>query len=79
MTNATILTVEELNMLYIVKGGSRTETIDNIFDMLPDIDDEDIRKITESALERYRICPMRILTVSTSRTVLPGTRADKWL
>ena len=54
MTNTTILTVEELNMLYIVKGGSRTETIDNIFDMLPDIDDEDIRKITESALEKVQ-------------------------
>ena len=54
MTNTTILTVEELNMLYIVKGGSRTETIDNIFDMLPDIDDEDIRKITDSALEKVQ-------------------------
>ena len=54
MTNTTILTVEELNILYIVKGGSRTETIDNIFDMLPDIDDEDIRKIAESALEKVQ-------------------------
>lgn len=54
MTNTTILTVEELNMLYIVKGGSRNETIDNFFDMLPDIDDEDIKKITESALEKVQ-------------------------
>ena len=35
MTKTISLTVEELNMLYIVKGGSRIETIDNIFDMLP--------------------------------------------
>ena len=54
MTNTIFLTVEELNMLYIVKGGSRNETIDNIFDMLPDIDDEDIKKITESALEKVQ-------------------------
>ncbi len=54
MTNTFDLTVEELNMLYIVKGGSRNETIDNIFDMLPDIDDEDIKKITESALEKVQ-------------------------
>ena len=54
MTNTISLTVEELNMLYIVKGGSRDETIDNIFDMLPDIDDEDIKKITESALEKVQ-------------------------
>ena len=50
----TNLTVEELNMLYIVVGDSRTETINNIFDMLPDIDDEDIRKITESALDKVQ-------------------------
>ena len=54
MTNTISLTVEELNMLYIVKGGSRIETIDNIFDMLPDIDDEDIKKITESALVKVQ-------------------------
>lgn len=54
MTNTISLTVEERNMLYIVKGGSRIETIDNIFDMLPDIDDEDIKKITESALVKVQ-------------------------
>ena len=54
MTNTTILTVEELNILYIVKGGSRNETIDNFFDMLPDIDDEDVKKIAESALEKVQ-------------------------
>ena len=54
MTNTTILTVEELNMLYIVKGDSRNETIDNFFDMLPDIDDEDVKKIAESALEKLQ-------------------------
>ena len=54
MTNTISLTVEELNMLYIVKGGSRIETIDNIFDMLPDIDDEDIKKITETALVKVQ-------------------------
>ena len=52
MTNTTILTVEELNILYIVKGDSRNETIDNFFDMLPDIDDEDVKKIAESALAK---------------------------
>ena len=54
MTNTTILTVEELNILYIVKGDSRNETIDNFFDMLPDIDDEDVKKIAESALEKLQ-------------------------
>ena len=54
MTNTTILTVEELNILYIVKGGSRNETIDNFFDTLPDIDDEDVKKIAESALEKVQ-------------------------
>ncbi len=54
MTNNTILTVEELNILYIVKGDSRNETIDNFFDMLPDIDDEDVKKIAESALEKLQ-------------------------
>lgn len=54
MTNTTILTVEELNILYIVKGDGRNETIDNIFDMLPDIDDEDVKKIAESALEKVQ-------------------------
>ena len=57
MTNTISLTVEELNMLYIVKGGSKSETIDNIFDMLPDIDDEDIKKITESALVKVQDMP----------------------
>ena len=54
MTNTTILTVEELNILYIVKGDSRNETIDNFFDMLPDIDDENVKKIAESALEKVQ-------------------------
>ncbi len=54
MTNNTILTVEELNILYIVKGDGRNETIDNIFDMLPDIDDEEVKKIAESALEKLQ-------------------------
>ncbi len=54
MTNTTILTVEELNILYIVKGDGRNETIDNFFDMLPDIDDEDVKKIAESALEKLQ-------------------------
>ncbi len=54
MTNTTILTVEELNILYIVKGDSRNETIDNFFDMLQDIDDEDVKKIAESALEKLQ-------------------------
>ena len=54
MTNTTILRVEELNILYIVKGDSRNETIDNFFDMLPDIDDEDVKKIAESALEKLQ-------------------------
>ena len=39
---------------YTVKGGSRNETIDNFFDMLPDIDDEDVKKIAESALEKVQ-------------------------
>ncbi len=54
MTNTTILTVEELNILYIVKGDGRNETIDNFFDILPDIDDEDVKKIAESALEKVQ-------------------------
>ncbi len=54
MTNTIDLTVEELNILYIVKGDSRNETIDNFFDMLPDIDDEDVKKIAESALEKVQ-------------------------
>ena len=54
MTNTTILTVEELNILYLVKGDSRNETIDNFFDMLPDIEDEDVKKIAESALEKVQ-------------------------
>ncbi len=43
-------TVEEINFICIALGDTKEETIDNIFDMMPDIDDKDMRDIGEKVL-----------------------------
>ena len=42
-------TVEEINLVAMYLGGTRTETLNNIAEALPDIYDEDIISIAESA------------------------------
>lgn len=43
-------TVEEINFICIALGDTKEETIDNIFDMMPDIDDKELRDIGEKVL-----------------------------
>ena len=45
-------TVEEINIIAIYLGDTRAETIGNIADALPDIYDEDIITIAESAIHK---------------------------
>ena len=42
-------TTEEINFICIVSGKTREETLDNVIDVMPDIDDEDMKNIAESA------------------------------
>lgn len=43
-------TTEEINFICIAIGKNREETLDNIFDMMPDIEDEDMKNIAESVI-----------------------------
>lgn len=43
-------TTEEINFICIVNGKDREETLDNIFDVMPDIEDEDMKSIAESVI-----------------------------
>lgn len=43
-------TTEEINFICIVSGKDREETLNNVFDVMPDIDDEDMKNIAESVI-----------------------------
>ncbi len=43
-------TTEEINFICIVSGKTREETLDNVFDVMPDIDDEYMKNIAESVI-----------------------------
>lgn len=48
-------TVEEMNFLCIVRGLDREDTINNIFDTIPDIEDEEIKKLAERLIGKLDI------------------------
>lgn len=48
-------TTEEINFICIVNGKDREETLDNIFDAMPDIDDEDMKNIAESVIGKLDV------------------------
>ncbi len=39
--------VEEINLLCIIKGSDREDTINNLFEVIPYINDKDIKQIAE--------------------------------
>ena len=43
-------TVEEINFICIALGKTREETVSNIFEMLPDIHDYDMKTIAERVI-----------------------------
>ncbi len=43
-------TVEEINFICIALGKTRAETVSNIFEMLPDINDTDMKTIAERVI-----------------------------
>lgn len=43
-------TTEEINFICIVNGKNREETLDNIFDVMPEIDDDDMKSIAENVI-----------------------------
>jgi len=43
-------TVEEINFICIALGKTRAETVSNIFEMLPDIHDADMKIIAERVI-----------------------------
>lgn len=43
-------TTEEINFICVVIGENKDETLDNIFDVMPDIDDEEMKNIAESVI-----------------------------
>ena len=43
-------TVEEINFICIALGKTRAETVSNIFEMLPDIHDYDMKTIAERVI-----------------------------
>ena len=45
-------TVEEINFICIALGKTREETVSNIFEMLPDIHDADMKVITERVINK---------------------------
>lgn len=48
-------TVEEMNFLRIVRGLDREDTINNIFETIPDIEDEEIKKLAERLIGKLDI------------------------
>lgn len=47
-----MFTPEEINFICIALGKSKDDTVNNIWDMMPDIYDEDMKKIGETVLEK---------------------------
>ena len=45
-------TVEEINFICIALGKTREETVSNIFEMLPDIHNADMKTITERVINK---------------------------
>ena len=45
-------TVEEINFICIALGKTREETVSNIFEILPDIHDADMKTITERVINK---------------------------
>lgn len=48
-------TTEEINFICIVSGNTREETLDNIFEAMPDINDEDMKNIAESVIGKLDV------------------------
>lgn len=48
-------TVEEINFICIAHGKTKAETIGNIFEMLPDIHDADMKAIAERVIGKLEI------------------------
>ena len=48
-------TVEEMNFLCIVRGLDREDTINNIFDTIPDIEDDEMKKLAEVLIGKLNI------------------------
>lgn len=43
-------TIEEINFICLVNGKDREETLNNIFDVMPDIEDKEMKDIAESVI-----------------------------
>ena len=48
-------TVEEINFICIALGKTRVETVSNIFEMLPDIHDADMKIIAERVIGKLEV------------------------
>ena len=49
--------VAEINFICIVKGDNRKDTINNIFDVLPDLEDKEMIEIAEAVIGKLEnIC-----------------------
>ena len=48
-------TVEEINFICIAIGKTRVETVSNIFEMLPDIHDADMKIIAEMVIGKLEV------------------------
>ena len=48
-------TVEEMNFLCIVRGLDREDTLNNIFETIPDIEDEEMKKLAEVLIGKLDI------------------------
>lgn len=48
-------TVEEMNFLCIVRGLDREDTINNIFETIPDIEDDEMKKLAEVLIGKLDI------------------------
>ena len=47
--------VAEINFICIVKGENRKDTINNIFDVLPDLEDKEMIEIAETVIGKLEI------------------------
>lgn len=48
-------TVEEMNFLCIVRGLDREDTLNNIFETIPDIEDDEMKKLAEVLIGKLDI------------------------
>ncbi len=48
-------TVEEINFICIALGKTKAETVSNIFEMLPDINDTDMKTIAERVIGKLEV------------------------